>query len=133
MGNIKFSTQDLGFFHPDLPESYSTGYIIYIYKETIFYKVYTFNKRVYNYTILVGKILVKENLLIYFYSTALNQYLQELNNYTRKALRVIPLVNFTGKLVLRFKILIAKAIDQLNYEKYTLNDTYYNKDPQGYL
>ena len=133
VGNVKFSAQDLGFFHPDLPESYGAGHVIHTHKETIFREVYTFNKRVHDYAMLVGETLVKENLSICFRGTALNWYLQELDDYTRKALRVTPLVDFTGKLASRFKMSIAKAMDRLNHEKYTLDDAHHDKDPQGYL
>ncbi|KAA6413812.1 MAG: hypothetical protein FRX48_02174 [Lasallia pustulata] len=77
---------DLGFFHPDVPESYGTGDVIFNSKETIYREVYTFIKRVEDYALLVGEEKVAENLSTCLRGNALNWYLQELDDFTRRAL-----------------------------------------------
>ena len=46
--------------------------MIHNYKKTIFKKVYTFNKRVYNYALFFDEIIVKKNLFFCFKGAALN-------------------------------------------------------------
>ncbi|SLM34773.1 integrase and r domain-containing protein [Lasallia pustulata] len=81
-----FQASDLGFFHPDVPESYGTGNVIFNLKETIYQEVYTFIKRVEDYALLVGEEKVAENLSTCLRGNALNWYLQELDDFTRQAL-----------------------------------------------
>ncbi|SLM40161.1 Chromo domain/shadow [Lasallia pustulata] len=81
-----FRASDLGFFHPDVPESYGTGDVIFNSKETIYREVYTFIKRVEDYALLVGEEKVAENLSTCLRGNALNWYLQELDDFTRRAL-----------------------------------------------
>ncbi|SLM38754.1 hypothetical protein LPUS_09077 [Lasallia pustulata] len=73
---------DLGFFHPDVPESYGTGDVIFNSKETIYREVYTFIKQVEDYALLVGEEKVAENLSTCLRGNALNWYLQELDDFT---------------------------------------------------
>ena len=44
--NDRFSIQNLDFFYLDILKSYKIEYIIHNYKETIFKKIYIFNKRI---------------------------------------------------------------------------------------
>ncbi|SLM41263.1 probable transposable element [Lasallia pustulata] len=124
---------DLGFFHPDVPESYGTGNVIFNSKETIYREVYTFIKRVEDYALLVGEEKVAENLSTCLRGNTLNWYLQELDDFTRQALQNMPLTEFSSKLAKRFKMTMTKALEQLNKEHYSLLDAHANREPQGYL
>ena len=46
--------------------------MIYNHKEIIFREVYTFNKCVYDYALLLGEVIVKENLFFCFREVTLN-------------------------------------------------------------
>ena len=132
-GSTNFRAQDLGYFYPDAPESFGPGDVLFALKETIYREVYTFIKRIEDYALMAGEDSVKEHLSTCFCGNALTWYLQELSDFTRRALKTMPLSDFTSALATRFKMNIDKALDKLNQETYSLSDARTNREPQHYI
>ena len=80
----KFSAQDLGFFYLDALELYGIDHVNHNHKETNFQEVYTFNKRVHNYVLLIDKTTVRDNLSLCFWGSALSWYLEEIDKFKKK-------------------------------------------------
>ena len=74
-----------------------------------------------------------QNLSLCFRGSALSWYLEEIDDFKRRACRAVRLVDFTDQLALRFKMSIAKAMDRLHTEKYSLDDAAKEREPQQYL
>ena len=129
----RFKATDLGFFHPDAPESYGTGNIIFAHKETIYRKVFTFVQRINDYTHIVGDAAVKENLSLCFRGAAMSWYLKEIDEFKRRAFRSLPLVDFTDELEARFKMRISKALVKLTSEAFTAKDAKEDREATSYL
>ena len=134
-GGSHFRASDLGFFHPDLEESYRQGDIVLSSKETIYREVYTFSRRVQDYAIIKGEDVVRQNLSIYFRGAALLWWLNSLLPDEKDALRLLDtgLPRTLIRLQERFKISISSALDQLTREVFTLQDTGNRRDSAGYI
>ena len=70
--NDRFNTQNLDFFYLNISKLYKIKYIIHNHKKTIFKEIYIFNKRIQNYIFFINKILMKNNLFLYFRESILN-------------------------------------------------------------
>lgn len=129
----RFRASDLGFFHPDAPESYGAGGIIFAHKETIYREVFTFVQRVNDYAHIVGESAVKESLSFCFRGSAMTWYLKEIEEFKRKAFRSLPLIDFTDELEARFKMRISKALNKLTSETFTAKDAREDREATGFL
>jgi len=62
----RFMTFDLDFFYLDTSNSYKLDNVIFVYKKTIYKKVFIFVERINNYIYIVNKIVVRNNLFLCF-------------------------------------------------------------------
>ena len=131
--NNRFNAQDLEFFHSNASKFYEIEYVIHSHKETIFRKVYIFNKRVHDYALLVDEILVKDNLSLYFRRSTFSWYLKKIDDFRRRAFKEMFFINFIDQFAQRFKMSIVKTMDRLYTERYILNDATKEKKSQVYL
>ena len=67
-----FRAVDLGFFWPDLEESYGLGDIVFASKETLYRDIYTWCRRAEDYTAIKGVELVRKNIPQCFRGVALS-------------------------------------------------------------
>lgn len=130
-----FRASDLGFFHPDLEESYGTGDIVFSSKETIYREVYSFCRRVEDYAVIKGEDAVRTNLSTCFRGAALSWWLNTLSQDEKDAMMQLQtgLRRTLTRLQERFKISMSSALDHLTREIYTLNDAGSRRDPASYV
>jgi len=57
---------NLDFFYLDILDNYRLDNIIFVYKKTIYREVFIFVERVNNYIYIVNKVVVRDNLSLYF-------------------------------------------------------------------
>ena len=130
-----FRASDLGFFHPDLEESYGVGDIVFSSKETIYREVYSFCRRVEDYAVIKGEDLVRTNLSTCFRGSALSWWLNTLSQDEKDAMMQLPtgLKRTLTRLQDRFKISMSSALDQLTRQVYTMSDAGTRRDPASYV
>ena len=130
-----FRASDLGFFHPDLEESYGIGDIIFSSKETIYREVYSFCRRVEDYAVIKGEDVVRANLSTCFRGAALSWWLNTLSQDEKDAMMQLQtgLRRTLTRLQDRFKISMSSALDQLTRQVYTLGDAGSRRDPASYV
>jgi len=63
---MKFKTTNIKFFYLDIFENYSAKFIIFIYKKTIYCKIFIFIDRIKNYIYIVDKVAICKNLFFCF-------------------------------------------------------------------
>ena len=69
--NLSSKASDLGYLHPDAPESYGTGDIISTHNETVFRDVYALVNWAKDYAYAVGEVAIRDNLSLYFRGKAM--------------------------------------------------------------
>jgi hypothetical protein len=62
----RFKMFNLDFFYLDILDNYRLDNIIFVYKKTIYREVFIFVERVNNYIYIVNKVVVRDNLSLYF-------------------------------------------------------------------
>ena len=134
-GSGGFRASDLGFFHPDLEESYGTGDIVFSSKENIYREVYSFCRRVEDYAVIKGEDVVRTNLSTCFRGAALSWWLNTLSQDEKDAMMQLQtgLRRTLTRLQDRFKISMSSALDQLTRQVYTLSDAGSRRDPASYV
>lgn len=130
-----FRACDLGFFHPNLEDSYGAGDIVFSSKETIYREVYSFCRRVEDYAVIKGEDVVRPNLSTCFRGSALSWWLNTLSQDEKDAMMQLPngLKRTLTRLQERFKISMSSALDQLTRQVYTLKDAGDRRDPASYM
>ena len=79
-GGGSFRASDLGFFHPDLEESYGVGDIVFNCKEIFHRDVYSFCRRVEDYALSKGEDAVRTNLSFCFRGSFCRHLFNDWNN-----------------------------------------------------
>ena len=121
----EFRPQELGFFHPDAPEpsktSGTSGTSVRQTKATVYRDIDSFEQRVNEYVHLVSENSVRENLSLCFRGSAMTWYMREINDFTRKAFRIMPLKDFLHELHKRFSTdAPEKSFSQRSSQSYLL-------------
>lgn len=130
-----FRASDLGFFWPDLEESYGTGDIVFASKETLYRDVYTWCRRAEDYAAVKGVELVRKNLPQCFRGSALSWWLNTLSEDERAALIMLEtgFKRLMARLQEKFKLTVSSALVQLNHQNYSMTDAHKRREPAQYM
>ena len=134
-GGGAFRAHELGFFHPDCPESWGTGDIVPNPRELIFREVYTFCSRAQDFAVMKGEEVVRRNLNSCFRGAAANWWLKILSQDEKDAMMQLPtgLQRQIARLQDHFKITMSTALEELSRQSYTSRDASERNDPSVYV
>ena len=130
-----FRATELGFFHPDCPDSWGAGDIVPNKNELIFRDVYTFCSQAQDFSVMKGEEVVRENLNSCFREAAANWWLKILSRDERDAMIQLPngLTRQINRLQDQFKITMSSALEELGRQSYSGQDALERKDPAVYV
>ena len=131
----QFWAQDLRYFHPDLKELYELSDIMYVNRDTLYQKVYTFIKWAADFIMIKGTDTVQWNISTCLRGAALQWWLLTLSEDERNMYMTSPddLTWFNWKISQWFKMLMSSALKKLNNETYSLTDAKNWWEPYAYV
>lgn len=115
---------DIGYFDPHFDnKGYGAGEVVLVGKDVYYRNVVLFTQRIQNLVTFKGAILVKNNITISLYGSALEWYTSKLSNFDWDALNNDPGVkSWINTLFYRFKVPTSIALGFRTDKTYCLND-----------
>ena len=131
----RWKPEELGFFDPQLPQSFGKGEIVYQGKDLYYRSVILFIERIRDLADVKGAELIRTNLNTCLRGAALGWYNAELTDLERKALRRDPdgVNDWCAALKKRFKESTSVALKNLLDTKYTVKDAKDGAEPSIYV
>jgi hypothetical protein len=133
--DLKWRPGDIGYFQPDLDESYGSGDCATVGQATYWRNVYLFTENVHANAIGERAPIVRMNLHTCLRGIAQNWYTGELGPLERDGLRFNPngVDAWVQALQKRFKDHPAVAVQKMQAERYTANDARNDRSMRSYV
>ncbi len=131
----RWNQSDLGYFDLHLDnKAHSPGEVVSVEKDIYYHNIVLFTQRIQNLVTFKGAILVKANIAISFYGSALEWYTLELSDFNQDDLNNDPGVKSRiNTLSQRFTIPTSIALGLLTDETYSFNNAWARRPPAQYI
>lgn len=131
----RWNHADLGYFDPYLDEKvHGPGDVVSVVKDVYYRNVVLFVQRIQNLVTFKGATLVRSNIPISLYGSALEWYTSKLDNQERESLnKDADIDNWISMLSQHFKVPTSVALDFLTSKSYSLDDAQRRRPPAQYV